>query len=197
MAGLKPFSQACANNSSAIAAKLVDIFSPCHRVLEIGSGTGQHAVYFAPLLRHLLWQPSDRAENLPGIHSWMAENPSDNLLPPLLLDVDGAWPATAFDGFFSANTCHIMAWPTVVNLFAGIGRLAQPESTLAIYGPFKYQGEFTTQSNANFDLWLKSQAPHQGVRNSEDIVQLANDIGFRLQADHPMPANNQLLVFVK
>src|SRR5690606_6191457 len=129
-----------------------------HHVLEIGSGTGQHAVFFAPRLRHLSWQPSDCAENLPGIHAWLEEFPADNLRHPIELDVDGTWPRTSYDAFFTANTCHIMAWPSVVNLFAGIARTARPQATLVIYGPFKYNGRFTTESNARFDAWLKQQA---------------------------------------
>lgn len=195
MGGIKPFSQACANNRQPILDILVRVFSECHNVLEIGSGTGQHAVHFAPALRHLNWQPSDRRENLPGIHAWMDEAPSFNLRKPLELDVDGPWPAGGFDGFFTANTCHIMPWQSVVNMFAGIAQKARAESVLAIYGPFKYGGEFTTESNAGFDRWLKGVAPHQGIRDIEDVIQLAEEIGFSLAEDNAMPANNQLLVF--
>lgn len=195
MGGLKPFSLACVNNRQPIADILLTIFANTASVLEIGSGTGQHAVHFAPLLRHLVWQPSDCAENLPGIHAWIEDCPSDNLRHPLALNVDDTWPAASFDGFFTANTCHIMPWQSVVNMFAGIGRLARSPATLAIYGPFKYRGHFTTESNARFDAWLKSQAAHQGVRDVEDIIRLAADIGFQLLEDNPMPANNQLLVF--
>jgi hypothetical protein len=195
MAGIKPFSQACLNNRQPILEVLQRAFADATHVLEIGSGTGQHAVYFAPALRHLHWQPSDRRENIAGIHAWIDEEPADNLKKPVVLDVDGPWPQGSFDGFFTANTCHIMAWKSVLNLFAGIASQALPEAVLAIYGPFKYGGEFTTPSNANFDLWLKAIAPHQGVRDFEDIVQLAADAGFAFVDDNPMPANNQLLVF--
>ena len=195
MAGMKPFSQACVNNRDPILSILKRALAPCTRVLEIGSGTGQHAVHFAPALTHLHWQPSDRKENIPGIHAWMAEQPSSNLMPPIILDVDKRWPAATFDGFFTANTCHIMAWDSVVNLFAGLGKVARSGSVLAVYGPFKYGGGYTSQSNARFDQWLKSQHPHQGIRDIEDISRLAEDAGFGLVEDNSMPANNQLLVF--
>lgn len=195
MAGIKPFSQACANNQEPILAILKKAFSDVSTVLEVGSGTGQHAVYFAPALPHLHWQPSDRQENIAGIHAWLDDHPSRNLRKPLVLDVDLKWPQGEFDGFFTANTCHIMPWQSVINLFCGIGRVAAAESCLAIYGPFKYGGEFTTESNANFDLWLKERAPHQGIRDIEGILELAADQGFSLIEDHAMPANNQLLLF--
>ncbi|MGD9659873.1 MAG: DUF938 domain-containing protein [Porticoccaceae bacterium] len=195
MAAIKPFSQACANNCRPILAILERVFANTTNVLEIGSGTGQHAVYFAPALTHLLWQPSDRSENIAGIHAWLEEFPAANLLKPLTLDVNGRWPTSTFDGFFTANTCHIMPWNAVINLFEGIGRTAQQPATLAIYGPFKYGGKFTTDSNRAFDGWLKTQAPHQGIRDIEDIIGLAEDIGFSLEEDNAMPANNQLLVF--
>jgi len=195
MAGIKPFSQACVNNRQPIAQILQRAFSEVSKVLEIGSGTGQHAVYFAPRLRHLIWQPSDCPENLQGIHAWLDEYRFDNLRNPLELDVNSHWPDATFDGFFTANTCHIMSWSSVVSLFTGIGRVAQPMATLAIYGPFKYDGLFTSESNARFDAWLKQQAPHQGIRDVEDISGLAAQIGFELAEDNAMPANNQLLVF--
>ena len=195
MGGIKPFSQACANNRQPILEVLKRVFVDANDVLEIGSGTGQHAVYFAPELKHLMWQPSDRRENIPGIHAWIEEEPSRNLKKPVELDVDGPWPANKFDGFFTANTCHIMPWESVVNMFSGIGKKAGEETVLAIYGPFKYRGEFTTESNANFDRWLKGIAPHQGVREFEDIVRLAEGVGFTLAEDNALPANNQLLVF--
>ena len=113
MAGIKPYSQACVNNRQPILDILGRVFRDCRAVLEIGSGTGQHAVFFAPALPHLVWQPSDRRENLAGIRAWLADEPSPNLKKPLELDVDGDWPDVGFDGFFSANTCHIMPWRSV------------------------------------------------------------------------------------
>lgn len=193
---MKPFSQACENNKGPILAILNRVFAGCHRVLEIGSGTGQHAVHFAHRLPHLEWQTSDREENLSGINAWIDEAPSPNLRRPLALDVtQQGWPHGPYDGIFTANTCHIMAWPEVQAMFAGIRRVANKPCTLAVYGPFRYSGQYTSESNARFDQHLKSIAPHQGLRELEQIVHLAETAGFRFDEDNAMPANNQLLVF--
>jgi hypothetical protein len=158
-------------------------------VLEIGSGTGQHAAYFAPELPHLVWQASDVAENLPGIREWVSEP------PPIDLDVDKTWPSIKADAVFSANTCHIMSWPQVERMFAGIGRLAP--AVVALYGPFNYDGRHTSESNARFDAMLRRNDPASGVRDFEKISALAEAAGLTLQEDDPMPANNRLLVFRK
>ncbi len=193
---MKPFSQACENNKGPILAILERVFADTRRVLEIGSGTGQHAAHFAPRLPHLAWQTSDLAENHPGINAWIDDCGAVNLARPLVLDVFGqGWPAGPFDGFFSANTCHIMPWEGVVAMFAGLRRCATADAVLALYGPFKYGGAFTTPSNAAFDRHLKDYAPHQGIRDIEAVQSVAGDSGFILTEDNPMPANNQLLVF--
>lgn len=155
-------------------------------MLEIGSGTGQHAAYFAPELPHLVWQTSDVAENLPGIREWGGA--------PIELDVDGAWPQIDADAVFSANTCHIMSWPQVERMFAGIGRIASVK-TLCLYGPFNYGGRHTSESNARFDAMLRGRDAASGLRDVEKIINLANSAGLRLVEDNPMPANNRLLVF--
>ncbi|MFA5496064.1 MAG: DUF938 domain-containing protein [Porticoccaceae bacterium] len=193
---MKPFSQACENNREPILAILRRVFADRRRVLEIGSGTGQHAVHFAPRLPHLQWQTSDLAENHPAIAAWIDDFPAANLARPLVLDVTAPdWPAGPFDAFFTANTCHIMPWPAVQAMFAGIGRVAAPAAVLALYGPFNYGGRFTSDSNARFDRYLKEWAPHQGIRDSEAIIELARGAGLELAEDQPMPANNRLLVF--
>lgn len=193
---MKPFSQACENNKGPIVDVLERAFAGVSRVLEIGSGTGQHCVHFAPRLPHVHWQPSDRAENLSGINAWIDHSPAPNLARPVELDVTQShWPRGPFDGLFTANTCHIMPWAAVEQLFARLPDVMAGNSVLAIYGPFKYGGEFTTPSNASFDLWLKQQAPHQGIRDIEAITGLAESVGFQLMEDNALPANNQLLVF--
>ncbi len=197
MAGTKPFSQACVNNRDPILAILKRVFAQRTAVLEIGTGTGQHAVYFAPELPHLIWQPSDCPEYLPGINAWLDDYPADNLRRPLELDVNGTWPEGPWDAIFSANTCHIMSWQSVEAMFAGIGRVTESTATLALYGPFKYGGRYTSESNARFDAHLREVAPHQGIRDLEDIEALAREQGLRLAEDNAMPANNQLLVFVR
>jgi len=182
---MKPFSEASERNRAPILAVLKRVFRNSRRVLEIGSGTGQHAAYFAPHLPHLVWQASDVAENLPGIRAWGVE--------PVELDVDHEWPAVEADAVFSANTTHIMSWPQVERMFAGIGRLAP--TVVALYGPFNYGGRHTSESNARFDAMLRRNDPASGVRDFEKISALAEAAGLTLQEDNALPANNRLLVF--
>jgi len=192
-----PFSQACENNKIPIVEQLKKIFTTTSKVLEVGSGTGQHAVFFAAQLPHLIWQPTDLTVNHYGINAWRNELPSPNLKPPLELDVSAAWPVVQVDGIFTANTLHIMSWELVKLFFQGVGKHLALQGRLVVYGPFKYQGQFTSESNAQFDLWLKAHDSARGVRNIEDVVQLAQSVGLALISDTVMPANNQLLVFEK
>ncbi len=194
----KPFSQACENNQQAIFAILESVFSQAQQVLEIGSGTGQHASYFAPRLPQLIWQTSDQAEYHPGINAWIDESGGENLRRPLLLNVDmPQWPVAKVDAVFTANTCHIMGWASVVNMFHQLADVISVGGTLAIYGPFNYDGQFTSPSNANFDQWLKQRGAQQGIRDFEAVNTLANEAGMRLLEDKAMPANNRLLVWRK
>jgi len=158
------------------------------KVLEIGSGTGQHAAYFAAEMPHLAWQASDVAANLPGILEWGVE--------PIELDVDGEWPQVDADAVFTANTMHIMSWPQVQKMFVGIGRIATAR-TLCAYGPFNYGGRHTSESNARFDAMLRARDPASGLRDFEAIQALADAAGFMPQEDNAMPANNRLLVFAR
>ena len=139
-------------------------------------------------LPHLVWQASDRAENLPGIREWGAD--------PIELDVDGEWPEIDADAAFSANTCHIMSWPQVERMFAGVGRIVGVK-TFCLYGPFNYGGRHTSESNARFDAMLRGRDPASGLRDFEAMVALAARSGLTLQEDNPMPANNRLLVFAR
>jgi SAM-dependent methyltransferase len=192
----KPYAPACDRNRDPILAVLRQHFTDRRCVLEIGSGTGQHAVHFAPGLPHLLWQPSDRAENLPGINLWLEEHPAPNLLPPLELDVrQPHWPAQHYDAVFSANTLHIMSWAEVELLFSHLRDVLAENAKLAIYGPFNYGGRYTSDSNAAFDATLKAQAPHRGIRDFEAVDALARGIGLGLLEDRAMPANNRCLVW--
>lgn len=192
----KPFSQACANNQQPILEVLQRHILQPGTLLEIGSGTGQHGVYMAGHLPHILWQSSDIAAHLPGIESWRQDAMLSNLAPPLPFDVnDHALPVTPCPYLFSANTLHIMSWPSVVALFQKIPRLLLPDGLAFFYGPFNYQGCFTSDSNARFDQWLKNQAPHQGIRDFEAIATLAQAAGLTLLEDCPMPANNRTLVW--
>ncbi len=194
----KPFSQACENNKAPILAVLREVMAGARSVLEIGSGTGQHAVYFAGQMPWLVWQPSDRRENLPGIRAWMAEAAPGNLREPLELDVDQPdWPALAVDAAFSANTAHIMSWPQVERCFAGVAARLPAGGVFCLYGPFNYAGQFTSESNARFDAMLRARDPASGLRDCEALQALGARVGLALVADHPMPANNRLLVWRK
>lgn len=191
----KPYSEACARNREPILAVLRSAFAGCRSVLEIGSGTGQHAAHFAAAMPWLRWQTSDVPENLPGIRAWLDEAALPNLPPPIALDVNGEWPAGPFDAVFSANTLHIMAWPEVEQLYARLPAVLAANARLAIYGPFNYDGAYTSDSNAAFDAALKAAAPHRGIRDFEAVNALAARAGLRLLQDHAMPANNRCLLW--
>jgi SAM-dependent methyltransferase len=192
---MKQCSDACERNRAPILAVLKRVFADRRHVLEIGSGTGQHAAYFAPELAHLAWQPSDVAENLPSIRAWREEAHSPRLLEPIELDVDRPFPRVPADAVFSANTCHIVSWPQVEKMFAGVAALLPEGGVLAVYGPFHYGGKPTSPSNAEFDAWLRRRDPASGVRAFEEIRDLAARHGLALEEDNAMPANNRLLVF--
>jgi len=191
----KPFSPACERNQDAILAVLREHFADRTRVLEIGSGTGQHAVHFAPALPWLVWQTSDVAANLPGIRAWLAAAQRPNTPPPLAFDINGAAPEAAFDAIFSANTLHIMAWHEVQRLFAMLPALMRPDALLTIYGPFNYGGTFTSASNAAFDASLRADQPQRGIRDFEAVDALAEAAGLTLIDDRAMPANNRCLTW--
>lgn len=190
-----PHAPATERNREPILQVLREHFAQRSRVLEIGSGSGQHAVHFAAALPHLQWQCSDRAGQLPGIRAWLAEMALPNTPPPLLLDVDGPWPQQQYDAAFSANTLHILSWSQVQSLFAGLAQVLLGDATLAIYGPFRYQGEHTSPSNAEFDRMLKREDPKRGIRDVESVHALAHGIGLRAVADLALPANNRCLVW--
>jgi cyclopropane fatty-acyl-phospholipid synthase-like methyltransferase len=191
----RPRSPASERNREPILAVLRRHFADRKRVLEVGSGTGQHAVHFAAGLPLLTWQPSDRAEYLPGIRAWLDEARLPNVLAPIELDVNGSWPRGCYDAAFSANTLHIMSWSEVEKLFTGLTEVLQDDATLVIYGPFNYGGRFTSESNAAFDASLKQQVAHMGIRDFEAVDALARGIGMALVEDCPMPANNHTLVW--
>jgi hypothetical protein len=193
----RPYAPACDRNREPILEVLREHFADRRRVLEIGSGTGQHAVHFAAALPHLTWQATDRSANLPGIRLWLEEAQLPNTPPPLALDVNGPWPNEIYDAAFTANTLHIMGWEDVVRLFDALPRVTSDDAILAIYGPFNYGGRFTSDSNAAFDARLRAQDARQGLRDFEAVEALARDAGFTLVADHAMPANNRTLVFRK
>jgi SAM-dependent methyltransferase len=194
----KPFSRACENNKDPILKVLRRAFARATRVLEIGSGTGQHAVYFAAKLPHLVWMPSDLKQNHDGILAWIEDSPSPNLRVPVELDVRAAsWPVDDVDAVFTANTAHIMHWPEVVHVFRGVGDLLPPHGVFVQYGPFNYNGTYTSESNARFDASLRATDPGMGIRDFEAISELAEKRDMRLAEDVGMPANNRTLVWQK
>jgi len=193
----KPFSAACERNRDPILAILREHLRGHERILEIGSGTGQHAVYFARCFPGIIWQTSDREENLQGIKAWLSEAGLSNTPAPLHLDVRASWPEETYDVVFTANTLHIMSWGEVISFFEGLGGVLKERGVLIVYGPFNENGQFTSPSNADFDLSLRSQNPKMGIRELEKVVALAKSQGLHGMTRHPMPANNQSLVFRK
>ncbi|HJV86350.1 MAG TPA: DUF938 domain-containing protein [Noviherbaspirillum sp.] len=195
----KQFSAAAERNSQPILAVLRELLPQPARVLEIGSGTGQHAVYFGAHLPHVTWQTSDLPQNHASIHAWMNEANLPNVLLPLTLDTSTPdhWPQEQFDAVFTANTCHIMSWDEVRAMFSGITRVLRAGGLACVYGPFNYGGKFTSESNAVFDASLKAQAEHMGLRDFEAVDRLAGENGMRLRKDYEMPAHNRLIVWEK
>jgi cyclopropane fatty-acyl-phospholipid synthase-like methyltransferase len=193
-------SQACERNKGPILEVLARELAGRHAVLEVGSGTGQHAVHFARHLPHLSWQPSEVADQQPALAERIRLEGSANLCAPIVLDVSSLpWPAAparaAFDAVFSANTLHIMSWKSVEDFFRGAGGLLAADGVLCVYGPFRYRGRYTSDSNAEFDAWLQARDPLSGIRDFEALDALARAHGLTLTADHAMPANNQTLVW--
>ena len=192
----KPFSPSCERNREPILAVLRERFAARRRVLEIGSGSGQHAVHFAAAMPWLTWQCSDVAGNLPGIRAWLDDAHLANTPPPIEFDVAGAEPVPSrFDALFSANTLHIMGWPEVIRLFAALPQLMAPSAVLTVYGPFNYDGAFTSPSNAAFDASLRADQPQRGIRDFEAVDALAQAAGLALIDDHAMPANNRCITW--
>jgi len=236
---MKPYAESSEVNKGPILAVLKEIFADRKQVLEIASGTGQHAVHFGRELPHLTWQPSELPQHLPGIQAWLDEAQLPNVLPPLAIDVnDTHWPfskpvrpeqpvrpersaakskesksnltsvrpevskgeehllSPSPDAIFNANTVHIISWPEVERLFAHIARVIAPGGCVCLYGPYNYDGKFTSESNARFDTWLKSRDPNSGVRDFEAVNRLAAFHGLELLRDIAMPSNNRILVWV-
>ena len=209
-----PFSQACENNKNVILDVIRDCFSTSNLVLEVGTGTAQHAVYFSQNLPHLTWQPSDQADYIEGIEAQLAFSRSasnrnslklEKLKDPLVLDVTLPWPIpvadsqsfSSIDAIFTANTLHIMAAEMVEAFFRGVGEHLKAKGNLCIYGPFNYEGSYTSESNAQFDIWLAQRDSRSAIRHFEWVVELARQHGLVIVSDFTMPANNRLLHFVK
>lgn len=191
----KPFAPACDRNREPILAVLRTLLADRRTVLEVGSGTGQHAVHFAATLRHLRWQTSDVRTHLPGICLWLADAALPNTPAPICLDVTGDWPQAQYDTLYTANTLHIMGWSAVQALFERVTDVLVPGGLLIAYGPFKYGGQHTSDSNAAFDASLRAADPQRGVRDFEAVDALAREAGLVLVEDRVMPANNRCVVW--
>lgn len=194
----KPYSEACDQNREPIRKLLQSYVKDRHQVLEIGSGTGQHAVYFAADFPWLTWQTSDLAENHDGIQAWIDDSGLSNVLPPLALDVTAdVWPRQRYDLVYTANTLHIMSPMVVKKLFAEVPVCLKENAVFLVYGPFNYAGQYTSESNAQFDRWLKQRDADSGIKNFEWLQDIASLSGLECIDDYPMPANNRLLVWQK
>jgi len=193
---MKPFSQACINNRDVILNHLHILLLDQQCVLEIGSGTGQHAVYFSQNLPNIQWQTSDLLDNHEGINSWRKETGQPNCLAPIVLDIaNPQWPSQQYDAIFTANTFHICSWMQVSLCFQHLTQSLKPHGLFLVYGPFNYNGCYTSESNERFDQFLKASNSQQGIRDFEKIVKLGIENDLHMIADHGMPANNRLLVF--
>lgn len=192
-----PFSSACERNKQPIWAILGQVLPQAGTVLEIGSGTGQHVVYFAAQTPQLHWQPSDRPEYLPGLRQRLQLEGGANMRPPVMLDVLKQWPEQVYDAVYSANTSHIMGWPAVCAMFAGAAPRLAHGGVFCLYGPFNENGKFTALGNAAFDAQLRSQDPQMGLRDIADIESLAIGQHMKLTGQFQLPANNRLLLFQK
>jgi len=191
----RPFAQAADENRQVILQALAPYLAG--EVLEVGSGTGQHAVYFCSQMPELRWQTSDLESSLAGIRAWIDESGLDNMPPPLLLDACGSWPERQYDTIYSANTFHIMGREAVARCIEGGARCLSAGGHFAVYGPFNYGGRFTSASNERFDAMLKSADPESGIKDFEWLDELAGAAGMDLEADIAMPANNRCLVWKK
>ena len=193
-----PHSDASERNKGPILEVLRQEFAGCKHLLEIGSGTGQHAVHFATEMPWLVWQPSELGDAMPDLRKRIFNEGPSNLRAPVLLDVtEPPWDVRKVDGVFTANTLHIMHWHQVEAFFAGLPAITKPGTVLAIYGPFRYGGSYTSASNESFDKMLHARDPASGIRDFEKIDALARAAGFSLKADYPMPANNQTIVWTQ
>ncbi len=191
----RPYAESAEQNKQVIFDAIKSYLQG--EVLEIGSGTGQHAVHFAAQLPDLRWQTSDLAANLPGIEAWIEESGLENLLPPIALDVNADWPDHRYDLVYTANTFHIMDETSVSRCVEGAGRCLKPGGVLAVYGPFNYGGRYTSESNARFDQMLRTRDPLSGIRDFDWIEQLAAAAGLDLLEDVEMPVNNRTLIWQK
>ena len=193
-----PFSEACERNKGPILEVLRKVFSKTETVLEIGSGTGQHAVYFSKHLSHLVWQPTELGERVAILKSRIDLEGPGNLLPAKELDVlRNNWELEKTDAVFIANVFHIAPIEVMHACLKGTSKCLKHLGIFCVYGPFRFGGEFTSPNNAQFDYLLKTNNPEWGIRDFEQLSLKAEEEGLTFQQNYSMPANNQLLVFKK
>jgi len=194
----KPYSESCDQNREPILEVIQSLLKDKKSVLEVGSGTGQHAVYFAQKMPHLIWQTSDQEPYHEGIKLWLDDAGLDNTPPPIALNVStNTWPDQIFDVVFSANAVHIMGWKNVVDFFENAPKQLNSGGLFILYGPFNYNQQYTSESNARFDIWLKQRDPQSAIRDFEALDKLANNAGMKIKKDYALPANNRVLVWEK
>ena len=200
----KPYSESCDQNREHILEIIQPLLTNKGKdkksVLEVGSGTGQHAVYFAEKMPHLIWQTSDQESYHQGIKLWLDDADLNNTPPPIALNVStDAWPnqSKSYDAIFSANAVHIMSWDNVTDFFANAPKQLATGGLFILYGPFNYNQQYTSESNARFDIWLKQRDPQSAIRDFEALDTLANNADMTIKADHALPANNRVLVWEK
>ncbi|MEQ8232420.1 MAG: DUF938 domain-containing protein [Gammaproteobacteria bacterium] len=192
----KPFIPAAENNKHAILAAIAPWLAGAREVLEVGSGTGQHAVHFAAALPWLHWQCSDLPAALAGIRAWTTQAALPNLPPPLALDVAcRPWPVSPRDAIYAANLVHFVPWTSVVAFFEGAATTARPGALLLLYGPFNYGGRYVSEGNRRLDAWLAARDAALAIRDFEALDALAARHAFELCEDAALPANNHLLVW--
>lgn len=193
-----PVAPACLRNQKPIADVLQQEIAPHSVVLELASGTGQHASYITTALPDIIWQPSDLANTIDGINAWRERSANENFLPPLVLDItQDLWPVKQVDAVFSANLVHYVSWPKVRAMLAGIGRVLTDTGVVLFYGPYNYDGQFTSDGNRDLDSWLRERDPESGIKDFEQVMLAARKEKLRLVKDITMPANNRMLVFKK
>lgn len=192
----KLFAPSAERNRQPLRDVLKNVLTGNGLLLEVGSGTGQHAAYLAKDFPAYQWQPTDLPQNLDSIDAWAAESDADNILPARALDLSvdfskSNWPVEQCDAVVCINTIHIVAWPLVENLFRGAGQVLQPGGVIFVYGPYEYSDRPLEPTNAEFNEWLKMRDPESGIRKFDDVNRLATEAGMVLEGDEAMPANNR------
>lgn len=191
-----PIVESCLKNQRPILDVLGRFLPKNAKVLEVGSGTGQHAAYMTEHLPGIRWQPTEVRQRLTEVACWQKHCNRAEFLPPLELDVrQDIWPAGEVDAVFSANVVHFVSWPEVERMFIGAARVLKVGGQMILYGPYNYDGQFTSEGNVNLDLWLREQNPESGIKDFEQVLLLARKHHLHLRADEEMPANNRTLVF--